>query len=58
MPKETVLKFKESVAALEMDTALTVIDEIRGQNEPLANALQKLAGTIIGEATGIVLGNQ
>ncbi len=44
LPKDTVLKFKESVAALEMDTALTVIEEIRGQNEPLADALQKLVG--------------
>jgi CheY-like chemotaxis protein len=44
LPKEMVMKFKESVGALEMDTALTVIEEIRGHNQPLAEALQKLVG--------------
>jgi hypothetical protein len=43
LPKETVMKFKTSVAALEMDLALNVIEEIREQNKPLADALQKLA---------------
>ncbi|MES0447263.1 MAG: ATP-binding protein, partial [Desulfobacterales bacterium] len=43
LPKETVMKFKTSVEALEMDMALNVIEEIREQNKPLADALQKLA---------------
>jgi CheY-like chemotaxis protein len=42
LPKEMLMKLNESVAALEMDTALTIIDEIREQNKPLADALQKL----------------
>jgi hypothetical protein len=42
LPKEMVMKFKTSVLALEMDTALNVIEEIREQNQPLADALQKL----------------
>ncbi len=37
------MKFKTSVLTLEMDTALNVIEEIREQNKPLADALQKLA---------------
>jgi CheY-like chemotaxis protein len=43
LPKEMVMKFKESVAALEMDTALTVIEEMREINLPLADALQRIA---------------
>lgn len=43
LPKEMVVKFKESVTALEIDTALTVIEEIKKQNKPLAEALKKLA---------------
>jgi CheY-like chemotaxis protein/nitrogen-specific signal transduction histidine kinase len=43
LPKEMVMKFKTSVLALEMDTALNVIEEIREQNKPLADALQRLA---------------
>ncbi len=43
LPKETVMKFKTSVEVLEMDMALNVIEEIREQNKPLADALQKLA---------------
>jgi hypothetical protein len=43
MQKETVMKFKTSVEALEMDMALCVIEEIREQNQPLADALQKIA---------------
>jgi PAS domain S-box-containing protein len=43
LPKELVMKFKTSVAALEMDMALNVIEEIREQNKPLANALQNIA---------------
>jgi len=37
------MKFKTSVEALEMDMALCVIEEIREQNQPLADALQKIA---------------
>ena len=37
------MKFKTSVEVLEMDMALNVIEEIREQNKPLADALQKLA---------------
>ncbi len=42
LPEEMVLKFKTSVKTLEMDLALNVIEEIREQNKPLADALQKL----------------
>ncbi len=42
LPKEMLMKLNESVAALEMDTSLTIIDEIRKQNKPLADSLQKL----------------
>jgi len=37
-----VMEFKEAVSALEMDTALAVIGEIRTHSQPLADALQKL----------------
>jgi len=42
LPEEMVMKFKTSVKTLEMDMALNVIEEIREQNRPLADALQKL----------------
>jgi len=42
LPRETVAKLKKSVAALEMDTTLTIIKEIREHDEPLADALKKL----------------
>jgi CheY-like chemotaxis protein len=42
LPKEMVMKFKTSVEALEIDMAINVIEEIREQNQPLADALQKL----------------
>jgi ABC-type amino acid transport substrate-binding protein/CheY-like chemotaxis protein len=42
LPDETVMKLKKSVAALEMDTTLNVIEEIREHDEPLADALKKL----------------
>ena len=41
LPMEIVLKLKESVAVLEIDITLNVIEEIRGQNQQLAAALQK-----------------
>jgi len=44
LPKEMVMKFKKSITALQMDIALSVIEEIREQNQPLADALQKLVG--------------
>ncbi len=43
LPEEMVMKLNTAAAALEMDMALNVIEEIRGQNQPLADALQKLA---------------
>jgi signal transduction histidine kinase/DNA-binding response OmpR family regulator len=42
LPKEMVMKFKTSVETLEIDMAINVIEEIREQNQPLADALQKL----------------
>ncbi len=42
LPQKTVDKLKGSVAALEMDTTLTVIEEIRELDELLADALKKL----------------
>jgi ABC-type amino acid transport substrate-binding protein/CheY-like chemotaxis protein/two-component sensor histidine kinase len=42
LPDETVMKLMKSVAALEMDTTLNVIEEIREHDEPLADALKKL----------------
>ena len=42
LPEETVMKLKKSVAALEMDKALRVLEEIREHNQPLADALKKL----------------
>lgn len=42
LPKESLIKFREAVAAAEMDTALTVIEDIREHNQVLANALKKL----------------
>ena len=42
LPEDLVMKFKTSVKTLEMDMALNVIEEIREQNRPLADALQKL----------------
>jgi signal transduction histidine kinase/DNA-binding response OmpR family regulator/membrane-bound lytic murein transglycosylase MltF len=42
LPEEVVMKFKTSVEALDMEMALNVIEEIREQNRPFADALQKL----------------
>ena len=42
LPQEVFMRFKTSVGALEMDLALNIIEEIREQNQPLADALQKL----------------
>ena len=42
LPEEIVLQLKKSIAALKMNEALDVIEEIREQNEPLADTLQKL----------------
>jgi signal transduction histidine kinase/CheY-like chemotaxis protein len=42
LPQEIIMKLMSSVAALEMDTTLIVIEEIREQDEPLADALKKL----------------
>ena len=43
LPKELVAKLKQSVAALEMDTVLEVIEEISVENQPLAEALKGFA---------------
>jgi len=42
LPQKTVDKFKRSVAALEMDTTLAIIEEIREHDELLAEPLRKL----------------
>jgi len=47
LPKGMVIKLKTSVETLEMDMALNVIKEIREQNQPLADALQKLVLTAL-----------
>jgi CheY-like chemotaxis protein len=42
LPKETLLKLKTSVATLEIDIVLAVVEEIRELNQPLADDLKKL----------------
>jgi DNA-binding response OmpR family regulator len=42
LPEEIVLQLKKSIAALKINAALDVIEEIREHNEPLADTLQKL----------------
>jgi len=42
LPKATVVRFKASVATLEMDTVLAVVEEIKEQDQPLADALKQL----------------
>jgi signal transduction histidine kinase/DNA-binding NarL/FixJ family response regulator len=42
LSKSTVAKLKKSAAALDIDTILDVLEEIREQNMPLADALKKL----------------
>jgi hypothetical protein len=43
LPKEIIMKLLSSAAALEMDTTLKIIEEIREHDEPLSEALKKLA---------------
>jgi CheY-like chemotaxis protein len=43
LPEELVEKLKTPVKALQMDVIMDVIEEIRKQNNPLANALKNLA---------------
>ena len=42
LPEEIVLQLKKSIAALKINAALDVIEELRKKNEPLADTLQKL----------------
>jgi CheY-like chemotaxis protein len=43
LPKEIVLQLKKSVTALKLSSVLDTIEEIRKRDEPLADALHKLA---------------
>jgi len=42
LPEETIVKLKKAVAALEIDVVSVVIEEIRGQDPPLADGLKRL----------------
>jgi CheY-like chemotaxis protein len=42
IPEEIIVKLKKSVDALEMDTALAVIEQFRERNPSLANEVRKL----------------
>lgn len=42
LPGEMLLKLKKVVASLEMDTAVTIVEDMRGFNKPLADSLQRL----------------
>jgi DNA-binding response OmpR family regulator len=43
LPNEMVVRFKKSVVALQLNTVLSIIEEIGEHNRPLADALKILA---------------